>query len=398
MVDPARILSSVRQRRDEFTDLLSRLVRLESPSTEPESQRPLLDLLAEELQATGFNTRLLPGRETGGHLFARPRSPRRERPLQLLLGHCDTVWPLGTLDEWPFEIEGDVGRGPGIYDMKGGLAMLLIALRVLCESTAGGMEVEPIVFISSDEEIGSPESDPHIRGLARSAERAFVLEPALGPEGKLKTRRKGVGRFRVTIRGRAAHAGLAPEEGASAVLALSHVVQQLFELNDPDRGITVNVGTITGGSRSNVVAAEASAEADVRVLHPVDVPAVEEAIHSLQSRVDGVELEIEGRVGRPPLERTPANRSLWRLASRRAEALGLEIEEGTAGGASDGNTTSIYTATLDGLGPVGEGAHARHEQIDVARSLDRAALLASLVAAPSLEAMETDEKRAEAAS
>lgn len=384
MSDP--VLDAARKQRSDFVDLVERLARLESPSTEPAAQAPVLALLAEELEACGFTAQLLPGRQTGGHLLARPRDPARARPFQVLLGHCDTVWPTGTLEEFPVEVDGAVLRGPGTYDMKGGLAAMIIALRILDHRSSGALEVEPVVFINSDEEIGSRESTPHIRELARTADRVLVLEPSLGPEGLLKTRRKGVGRFQVTVRGRAAHAGLDPGEGRSAILELSHVVQALSALNDPERGITVNVGTITGGSRANVVAAEASAVADVRVLHPQDVPRIEDAIHHLEPHTEGVVLEVEGGVGRPPMDHTPANRALWRLARTQARRLGIEIAEGTAGGGSDGNLTSLYTATLDGLGAVGQGAHALHEQIDVDRTLERAALLALLVAAPPVAA------------
>ena len=394
--DAGGLLEAVRAQRRDFIDLVERLARLESPSTEPAAQAPLLDLLAGELEDCGLSAEKLPGRDTGGHLVARSGAPARQRPFQLLLGHCDTVWPTGTLEGFPVELDGTVLRGPGTYDMKGGLAAIIIALRTLARRSSGPLEVEPVVFVNSDEEIGSPESTPHIRGLARTADRVLVLEPSLGPEGLIKTRRKGVGHFEVRVRGRAAHAGLDPGEGRSAILELSHVVQALSALSDPERGVTVNVGTITGGSRANVVAAEASAVVDVRVLHPEDVPRVEEAIHSLEPHTEGVELRVEGRVGRPPMDHTAANRALWRLAQDQAARLGLEVAEGVAGGGSDGNTTSLYTATLDGLGAVGQGAHARHEQIDVDRTLERAALLAMLVAAGPVAASK-DESHEEAA-
>jgi glutamate carboxypeptidase len=209
-----------------------------------------------------------------------------------------------------------------------------------------------------------------------------VLEPSLGPEGRLKTGRKGVGQFIVTVRGRAAHAGLEPERGASAVLELSHVIQRLHALADPARGIAINVGVVSGGLRGNVVAPEARAEVDVRVLWEADAPALEAAIRGLAPTVPGTRLEVTGAIDRPPLTATPANLFLWRTAEAAAHQLGLGLGHGTAGGASDGNTTSRTTATLDGLGAVGGGAHSLDEHVELARMPERAALLALLLLTP----------------
>jgi len=240
-------------------------------------------------------------------------------------------------------------------------------------------QVTPLFFINSDEEIGSPESASHIVRLAKIVNRAFVMEPSLGPTGQLKTARKGVGRFVIRVLGKAAHAGLDPEKGISAILELSHVVQTLFALNDPDRGTTVNVGTIDGGMRPNVIAPESRAEVDVRVQTQRDADAVHQAIYAIEPTVSGTELEISGHIGRPPLERTPRNRVLWQHAIDAAESLGFDITEGAAGGGSDGNWTSLHTATLDGLGAVGDGAHALTEHVVQEMMPSRAALLACLM-------------------
>jgi glutamate carboxypeptidase len=265
--------------------------------------------------------------------------------------------------------------------MKGGLVQMVFALRAL--SDLGIQPVAtPLVLVNTDEEVGSGDSAPYIRMLARCAARVLVLEPAHGPEGRLKTGRKGVGRFRVAVHGRAAHAGIEPGAGVSAILELSHQVQRLFALNDPGRGITVNVGTIDGGLRPNVVAPRASALVDARVLTREDAERVERAIMGLTPVQDGVTLEIEGHFGRPPMERTERNRALWRIARRAADQLGLDLDEAVVGGASDGNFASLYAATLDGLGPVGAGAHAADEHVVRARMPERAALLALLLAAP----------------
>jgi glutamate carboxypeptidase len=246
------------------------------------------------------------------------------------------------------------------------------------------LEVTPVFIVNTDEEVGSHESTRIIERLARGADRCFVLEPSLGPEGKLKTARKGIGRFTIRVRGKAAHAGLAPEEGASAILELSHVIQKLFALNDPARGVTVNVGTIDGGLQPNVVAPESTAVVDVRVPTVEEGQRVTEAIRGLQPETPGTDLVVEGSIGRPPMEATESNRKLWLLACKAAGELGMTIDEAHVGGGSDGNTTSQLAPTLDGLGAVGGGAHARNEHVLLGHWLERAALLARLLAFPPL--------------
>jgi glutamate carboxypeptidase len=378
---PDELLRYLRERREEMVSLLERLALSESPSSEPASRRRPLDLLVAPLEGSGYSVRRVGGED---HLYARPRERgSRERRTQLLLGHCDTVWPLGTTKEMPVMSDRNIVRGPGVYDMKAGLAQIVFALQAISDL---GLKpsVTPVVFVNSDEEVGSPGSTRHIHRLARVAERVFVMEPSLGPEGRLKTARKGVGRFSVVVEGRAAHAGLDPNAGASAVLELSYLIQELFALNDPARGTTVNVGTVDGGLSPNVVAPRCGAEVDVRVATREDARRVEESILSLEPATPGVKLRIEGRMGRPPMERTPRNRALWERARSLGETLGLELEGATAGGASDGNTTSLYTATLDGLGGVGDGAHARHEFVYVDAMVERSALLAALILSPPL--------------
>jgi len=370
---------------DNMVALLEELVAIESPSDVPESQGPILDALEKSLAAVDYRTTRLPPRQRyGGHLYARPanrdtqRTVAAEHRWQLLLGHCDTVWPIGTLARMPLERDGDVLRGPGVYDMKAGLVEIVFALKAL-RALALVPEVEPLIFINSDEEVGSRESTRYIRALAQRADRALVMEPSLGLRGKLKTARKGVGRFVVKITGKAAHSGLDPTAGASAILELSHVIQKLFALNDPARGASVNVGVIDGGVRANVVAPESSAIVDVRVANHEDAERIEHEILSLTAVTPGVTVVVEGHIGRPPLEHTPANRQLWRVAADVAHELEFELEEATAGGGSDGNTTSLYTATLDGLGAVGDGAHADHEHVVVSLLPQRCALLAGLL-------------------
>jgi glutamate carboxypeptidase len=375
------LLSWLRDREPEMAALLERLALEESPSLEPQSQRGPFEILAGELRSLGFAVQQVPGREVGDHLQAERAGGSPDAPRQLLLGHMDTVWPRGTLETMPVRVAGGRLSGPGVYDMKGGLVQMLFALRALGERGLAP-EVRPVVFVNTDEEIGSRESGEHIRALAREVVRAMVLEPSFGPSGKLKTARKGVGRFTVRIKGIASHAGINPEQGASAILEASHQVQRLFALNDADRGITVNVGTIDGGLRPNVVAPEVTAAVDARVTTDEDALEVERSILGLTPTEEGIEIEVEGRFGRQPLERTERNRAMWEAARSAAGELGLPLDEAAVGGASDGNITSLYTATLDGLGPVGEGAHAPHEYVSLARMPERAALLSLLLMLP----------------
>jgi glutamate carboxypeptidase len=376
-----RIRDYLDDRRQEMVELLRQLVLAESPSDNREAVGRVLTLLSAELDRAGLAVRRFSGRASGGFLVARPPGRARGAPYQCLLGHCDTVWPVGTLARMPVCVEGDVFRGPGAFDMKGGLVQLLFALRAVHELKLA-VPALPVVVVNSDEEVGSPDSAPLIRRLARRAVRAFVLEPAFGRAGKLKTARKAVGSFTLLIHGRAAHAGINPQEGASAILELSHQIQRLFALNDAARGITVNVGTVDGGLRPNVVAPEVRASVDVRVRTVADAAEVEAAIRSLRPVNPGTSLQVEGGFGHPPLEPLPRNQALWHLARRLGRQLGLDLEQAAVGGASDGNTTSQYTATLDGLGAVGEGAHALHEQVDIPRLSERCALLVLLLLAP----------------
>jgi glutamate carboxypeptidase len=375
--DRKRILQHLWHRLPAMVDLLEALVRAESPSSDPRAQRGWRQLLGTFLADLDFRIR-----PVGEHLLAVPRGAWRcASARQLLLGHGDTVWPLGTLDEMPWRIGEGRAMGPGVYDMKAGLVQGVFALAAL-KTLRLQPAVTPIVFINADEEIGSPTSRVAIERLARVVERVFVLEPALGPEGRLKTARKGIGRFTVRIVGQAAHAGLEPGAGASAILELSHVIRKLFALNDPGRGITVNVGTVDGGLRPNVVAPESKAVVEVRVPTIAAGAEMEGAILGLTAETPGVRLEVKGGMGRPPMEPTAGNRRLVRQAQAAAEALGLEIGEGTAGGASDGNFTSLIVPTLDGLGAVGAGAHALHESVALERMPERAALLAALLLEP----------------
>ena len=380
--DAPALLDWLGGHRLEMVEVLERLARAESPSLEPESQRGPFRILASELQQDGFVVRAVRGSEVGDHLYARPLQRSRGGPRQLLIGHMDTVWPVGTLARMPLHVEHGLLYGPGVADMKGGLVQIVFALRALREL---GLRpsVTPVVFVNTDEEIGSRDSSRFIRLLARGAERAFVLESGEGADGKLKIARKGLGHFTVTVHGRSSHAGADFEHGISAILELSHQVQKLFALNDPARGITVNVGTIDGGLRPNVVAPQASAIVDVRVPTAAAARRLEQAVKGLTPVLEGATIEVEGGWGRPPMEALPRNRTLLASAVRLGYELGLSLEDaGLVGGGSDANTTSLFTGTLDGLGPVGEGSHATDERVDTMQMPERTALLALLLLEP----------------
>lgn len=377
------VRSYFEERRGEMIDLLCRLARSESPTDRPDLHAEIQSLLTAGLVNAGCHVELVPGGSQGDHLVARQVDVREGGATQLLVGHYDTVWPVGTLRDMPVHLENGRLRGPGVYDMKGGLVLIIYALQALRDL---GLEpaVAPVVFMNSDEEVGSPTSTGHIARLARSANRALILEPADGPTGRIKTARKGVGHFKLRIQGIAAHAGVEPEKGASAVLELAHVVQRIHALNDPERGISINVGVISGGNRSNIVPADGTANVDIRAYHTSDALEVRAAVEAIQPITPGVQIRLEDWLFHEPLERTPRNRGLWDLTRRTGRLLGLELEEAAVGGGSDGNTTSLATATIDGLGPRGAGSHANHEFVETDSLPERASLLTLLLLAPPL--------------
>ena len=374
----AMIHAAARAQRDAFVDDLRHLVQCESPTNDEHAFPLLFDWLTTALSPLSFHCRRHP---SGGSPDVLIAARTNDDGHQLVVTHLDTVWPRGTLATMPFTVDGNVIRGPGVFDMKGGICMLLAALRILNK-----LDLEPSVFplllFSSDEETGSDRSREIIERCARTSRRAFVLEPALGLEGKLKSARKGIGRYEVVVEGQAAHAGLDPDGGASAILEMSHVVQTLFALNNPARGITVNVGTIDGGLRSNVIAPTASADVEIRVRTAKDADSLHRAINTVMPQNSKCRVKVSGSFDRPPMEATTGNMALVNGALAIAGELGIELDHGAAGGASDGNFTSQFCPTLDGLGAVGDGAHASHEHLLLNETLDRVALLTALLLEP----------------
>lgn len=373
-----RLLESMVAHTDDMVDLLQRLITLESPSGDDDAQAAVLDLVAAEAERRNLPTTVLSGSATGDHLLV--GSPPDGDPYQLLLVHSDTVWNKGTLDQRPIRLEEGRLYGPGAYDAKAGLVQALHAI----DAVRGIAEVSPVLLINSDEEIGSRSSRPHIEALAKGSDRVLVLEPSLGPRGQLKVARKGLGRYTVTVAGRAAHAGLDPERGASAVLELAHVVQYLFSLNDSKRGLTVNVGTIDGGLRPNVIADEARAVVDVRARTEADAEEVDRAIRAVPTTVPGTTATVTGGFGRRPMEPSAGTTALFNQAQSISERLGFRVTGAEVGGGSDGNLTAGLAPTLDGLGAVGDGAHSEDEHVAVKTMPERAALLTGLLAQPAL--------------
>lgn len=370
----ATVRAQLAEQLDAMVATLGELVAIESPTDSPEGLRRMADRLVELFAPFGPVERFR--QETAGdHLLLRVPGQVEDAPV-LALCHYDTVWPLGSLAENPFRVEDGLARGPGVFDMKGGIVCLLYALRALA-----GRPRRPLwALFTSDEETGSRTSRPLIEELARQSACVLVFESPL-PGGTLKTARKGVGRYTVTIEGRAAHAGVEPEKGISAAQEAAHQVLAIHALNAPERGTTVNVGVVRAGTRANVVAARAELEVDVRVARADEAERVDRALRGLTPVLAGARIRVEGGLNRPPMERIPATAALFERARAIAATMGVDLREGATGGASDGNfTAALGIGTLDGLGPEGEGAHAAHEHVIVESLPRRAALAAGLLA------------------
>lgn len=369
------LLRYAEQHASEIVQTLETLVRLESPSTDKAAVDRCGATLASILRAREAHVEFLKQTDRGDHVRAHIAG---DGAPVLLLGHFDTVWPLGTLERMPFRREGDRLYGPGAFDMKAGIAIGIAAVAAL---RATRTRHPPVTMLwTTDEEIGSGTSRETIEAEARQARAVLVLEPAL-PGGALKTARKGVGQYDVVVHGISAHAGLDPGKGASAIHELAAQIAAIERLQDLERGVSVNAGLISGGTRPNVVAEEARATIDVRAITLADADRVDAELRGLRTTRRGTRLTIQGGFERPPLERTAAVVALFARATAVAKALGRELQEGSAGGGSDGNfTAALGVPTLDGLGAVGDGAHAAHEHVDASALPWRAALLAGLIA------------------
>ena len=374
------LLAFARSKQSEIVALIRELVECESPSDHPPSVDRFVELLRSNLD--GAKIRTFPGGRFGRHLraeFTLPGPRKRRDGWILALGHSDTVWPLGTLAQMPFREKSGRLWGPGVLDMKSGIVFFLFALRALRELDIP-VARKVVLQVNSDEEVGSESSRPLTEDAARHSSAVLVLEPGTGLAGKIKTARKGVGAYRVTVHGRASHAGVDFENGASAVLELARQIDRIAGFTNLQRGLTVNPGVIAGGTRSNVVAAEAWVEVDMRIARLKDAPALDKKFHSLRPIDKRCSVQVTGGMNRPPMERTSAIGKLFEMARGCAQELGVKLEESSTGGGSDGNfTAALGVPTLDGLGGVGEGAHAVNESILINRIADRTALLAMLL-------------------
>lgn len=369
------LLSWARARKPEVVDTIRKFVECESPSGDAAALGRFSDLLADTVSGVAKC------RTSGQNLLCAFDLPGRSQEGQILaLGHSDTVWPLGTLRSMPFRQAKGRLWGPGVLDMKAGLAFLIFAARALRELDTP-VRRRLLLQINSDEETGSAGSRALTEANAKKSEAVLVLEPGTGLTGKLKTERKGVGDYRVAVRGVAAHAGVDFENGASAIVELSRQIDRVSRFTDMGRGITVNPGVISGGTRSNVIAESAEAHVDIRIRRMRDAATLDRKFHSLKPVDRRCSVTVSGGLNRPPMEKSAGGRRLYRLAETAAKELGLHVEESATGGGSDGNfTAALGVPTLDGLGGVGEGAHAKHESILVSRMADRIALLARIIA------------------
>src|ERR1700757_4250185 len=350
-------------------DGIRRWVEIETPSDVPDQVNKLADIVADGYRGLPATVERIAGKDgCGDHLIARS-SWGQDAPGILVLSHLDTVHPLGFIERLPFSVQGDVAFGPGIYDMKGGAYLAFHAFRQVCAD--GGSPLGVTQLFVSDEEIGSPTSRALIEAEGHKAKYVLVTEPARDG-GRIVTGRKGVARFEVFVTGVPAHAGSRPQDGRSAIRELANVIQTLEGMNDGKRGITVNVGVVRGGTRPNVIAEEAYAEVDLRVPTHADADELVAKILGLKSRSEGVSIEVTGELNRPPYEKGNAGAALVEHAKTLAAEIGFTLNDTFTGGGSDGNFTAPHTATLDGLGVDGKGAHTHYEQLYISSLEPRA--------------------------
>ena len=361
------------ERKDAITETIRQLVEIESPSENKQAVDRLGELLAGRFEALGGHSKFHRTQNFGDHLQVDFAAERGGKPI-LLLGHIDTVYPLGTLAAMPCRIAEGRLWGPGALDMKSGIALMLHAIDGLRTWHSDSLPRPVTVLLVSDEEVGSDSSRPITESLARKSAAVLVLEPAYGAKGAVKTARKGVGEYTIKVTGKAAHAGLDFEKGESAIVELAKQIGAISKLVDLKRGLTLNVGLVSGGTRTNVIPAQATASLDVRVVRMKDAAGIDRQLRGLKPFNRKCKLEITGSVNRPPMERTAGIAGLYRQAAEIAKQMGWKLEEAAVGGGSDGNfTAGLGIPTLDGLGGVGEGAHATHESVTISELPRRAA-------------------------
>jgi glutamate carboxypeptidase len=376
----AKRLRYFQERRDQIVQTIHQLVEIESPSDNKDAVDRLGKLLAGRFEGLGGHAKFHRAQKFGDHLQVDFVGTGRGKPV-LLLGHLDTVYPLGTLATMPSRVASGRLSGPGAFDMKSGIALMLHAIEALRAWHEDVLPRPVIVLLVSDEEVGSDTSRRITENLARQSAAVLVFEPSHGPNGAVKTARKGIGEYVLKVTGKAAHSGLDFEKGQSAIVELARQIVAIQKLIDLKRGLTLNVGTMQGGTRVNVIPAEASAVLDVRVVRKQDAASIDRKLRSLKPFNRKCKLEITGGMNRPPMERTSSVATLYKKAAEIAEQIGWKLEEAAVGGGSDANfIAALGIPTLDGLGGVGEGAHATHESILISELPKRATLLAELIA------------------
>jgi glutamate carboxypeptidase len=368
-------------RQDQMVKTICELTQIESPSDNKRAVDRVAALIASKFEALGGKVRFHSNNTFGDSLqvdFAAPADSSNRKPV-LLLGHYDTVYPLGTLANMPCKIENGHLRGPGVLDMKSGIALMLFATEAL-QQWHGGLTRPVTVFLVSDEEVGSHSSRKITESLAKKSAGVLVLEPAAGVRGAVKTARKGVGEYKLLVEGVAAHAGLDPGKGHSAILELARQIAVIAKLSNLKQGVSVNPGIIQGGTRTNVIAAEASVAIDVRITSAKQAAGLDRKLRSLKPFDNHCKLQVTGGINRLPMERTPGVAALYNKARKIAGTIAWKLEEAAVGGGSDGNfTAGMGIPTLDGMGGVGEGAHALHEYIVISELPRRALLLAEMI-------------------
>lgn len=367
--------------QNRIVDTIRELVEIESPSDNKQAVDRIASFLATRLEALGGRTQFHRSSEFGDSLQAdfRGLSASARRKPVLLLGHYDTVYPLGTLANMPCKIQKGRMYGPGVLDMKSGVALMLYAIEAL-QARHGELRRPVTVFLVSDEEVGSRSSRRITESLAKKSAAVLVLEPAAGLRGAVKTARKGVGEYKLNVKGVAAHAGLDPGNGHSAIVELARQIAVLSKLSNLRQGVSINPGVLKGGTRTNVVAAEASVEIDVRIKGAHQASSIDRKLRSLKPFDKHCELRVSGGINRLPMERTAGVVALYKQAKKLAAQVGWKLEEAAVGGGSDGNfTAGLGIPTLDGMGGVGEGAHAVHEFIEISELPRRAFLLAGMI-------------------
>ena len=374
-------LAYFEERRDQIVSTIRELVEIESPSDNKAAVDRFSEVVARKFAALGGKIRIHRANDFGNHLQVDFAGKSGGKPV-LLLGHYDTVYPLGTLASMPCRIVDNKLTGPGVLDMKSGIALMLQSIAALQDWHDGELPRPVSVLLVSDEEVGSDSSRSITQSLAKKAAAVLVLEPSNGLEGAVKTARKGVGEYQIKVTGKAAHAGLDFQKGANAIVELARQIEKVSAFTDIKKGVTVSVGLVSGGSRTNVIPAEAVAQVDVRIARLKDAAGIDKKMRSLRPFNRKCKLEITGGINRPPMDRTPGVAALYTKAVAIARDLGWKLGEAAVGGGSDGNfTASLGIPTLDGLGAVGDGAHASHEHILISELPRRAALVAGLIEA-----------------